>query len=149
MQNILNLFHLNERQQNYFWNLWWYSNNTVDNNEKNIFCCTMSHFNFHNVAAETSELFPQVRFERRTWILNLPSLLMKSISSLICRFLIWSKQSQKTQNATGNLNSLRCFGRPSIKHLLNKCNALFYVCLNLVRDSWGHAADWSLVSNSL
>lgn len=28
--------------------------------------CTMSHFNFHNVAAETSELFPQVRFERRT-----------------------------------------------------------------------------------
>lgn len=28
--------------------------------------CTMSHFNFHNVAAETSELFLQVRFERRT-----------------------------------------------------------------------------------
>lgn len=79
----------------------------------------MSHFNFHNVAADTSELFPQVRFECRTWILNLPSLLKKSISFLICRFLIWSKQSQKTQNATGNLNSLRCFGWPSIKYLLN------------------------------
>lgn len=63
MQNSLNLFHLNERQQNYAYTFLKFVMIIM---KKKIFGCTMSHFNFHNVAAETSELFPQVRFERRT-----------------------------------------------------------------------------------